>query len=220
MRKDRAAVGALSRRARAAAAGIGALAGADVAGGGRSPGKTVRRPFRGCFRPGVMTFEKFAETVLHAAGLPIRPITRLMKRELVRQIIDEQSATGPAQAFPVDRQDRRTGRFGVRVHQRVEAAGDLARGVPSRLLGARHRPTRTSNCPRSTRPISRRCGSTACSTPKGGSGRPGTYCGSEGKGRRGEERGEGEGREKQQESEFMKLLSTIIILPPRLISAS
>ena len=50
--------------------------------------------FRGCFRPAVMTFEKFAETILHAAGLPIRPVARLMKRELIRQIIDQQSARG------------------------------------------------------------------------------------------------------------------------------
>ncbi len=48
----------------------------------------------GCFSPGVMTFEKFAEAVLHAAELPIRPMTRLMKRELVRQIIFEQSSRG------------------------------------------------------------------------------------------------------------------------------
>ena len=48
----------------------------------------------GCFRPGVMTFGNFAEAVLHAAELPIRPMTRLMKRELVRQIIFEQSSRG------------------------------------------------------------------------------------------------------------------------------
>ncbi len=48
----------------------------------------------GCFRPGVMTFENFAEAVLHAAELPIRPMTRLMKRELVRQILAEQSSRG------------------------------------------------------------------------------------------------------------------------------
>ena len=48
----------------------------------------------GCFLPGVMTFEKYAEAVLHAAELPIRPMTRLMKRELVRQIISDQSSRG------------------------------------------------------------------------------------------------------------------------------
>ncbi len=51
-------------------------------------------PFAGCFSPGVMTFEKFAETVLRSAGVAIRPMTRLMKRELIRQIIAEQAARG------------------------------------------------------------------------------------------------------------------------------
>ena len=46
-----------------------------------------------------MTFGNFAEAVLHAAGLPIRPMTRLMKRELVRQIIVEQSARGRLSHF-------------------------------------------------------------------------------------------------------------------------
>ena len=48
----------------------------------------------GCFQPGVMTFGNFAETVLHAGEIRIRPMTRLMKRELVRQIILEQSSRG------------------------------------------------------------------------------------------------------------------------------
>ncbi len=53
----------------------------------------------GCFQPGVMTFEKFAEAVLHAAELPIRPMTRLMKRELVREIIREQASRGRLHHF-------------------------------------------------------------------------------------------------------------------------
>ena len=32
--------------------------------------------------------------MLHAAGVPIRPVTRLMKRELVRQILEDQAARG------------------------------------------------------------------------------------------------------------------------------
>jgi ATP-dependent helicase/DNAse subunit B len=48
----------------------------------------------GCFSPGVMTFGKFAEVVLHAAGVPLRPVTRLMKRELIRQILADQAAWG------------------------------------------------------------------------------------------------------------------------------
>ena len=57
------------------------------------------RKFRGCFAPGVMTFAQFAETVLHGAGVPIRPINGLMKRELVRQIIEEQAARGRLKHF-------------------------------------------------------------------------------------------------------------------------
>jgi ATP-dependent helicase/nuclease subunit B len=55
--------------------------------------------FSGCFRPKVMTFEKFAEDVLRAAGAPLRPLSHLMKRELVRQIIGEQSARGRLKHF-------------------------------------------------------------------------------------------------------------------------
>ncbi len=53
----------------------------------------------GCFRPGITTFKKYAESVLQAAGLPIRPLTRLMKRELVRQQIEEQSRHGRLRHF-------------------------------------------------------------------------------------------------------------------------
>ncbi|MBN2578568.1 MAG: PD-(D/E)XK nuclease family protein [Pirellulales bacterium] len=42
----------------------------------------------GCFRPGIMTFARFAQAVLDAAPLPIRPLSQAMKRQLVRQIID------------------------------------------------------------------------------------------------------------------------------------
>jgi ATP-dependent helicase/nuclease subunit B len=55
--------------------------------------------FVGCFAPQVMTFEKFAEDVLHEAGAPLRSLSRLMKRELVRQIIGEQSAQGRLKHF-------------------------------------------------------------------------------------------------------------------------
>ena len=44
-------------------------------------------PFRGCLSPGVTTFDKFSVEVLRRAGRPIRPLNRLMKRELVRDII-------------------------------------------------------------------------------------------------------------------------------------
>ena len=55
--------------------------------------------FCGCFCPAVMTFEKFAESVLQASGAAIRPMTRLMKRELVRQLIGEQAARGRLKYF-------------------------------------------------------------------------------------------------------------------------
>ncbi len=48
----------------------------------------------GCFSPGVMTFEKFADAVLAVAPVAIRPLTRLMKRQLVRHLIDEQLQAG------------------------------------------------------------------------------------------------------------------------------
>ncbi len=53
----------------------------------------------GCFQPGVMTFGNFAETVLRAARLPIRPMSRLMKRELIRQLLFEQSSRGRLRHF-------------------------------------------------------------------------------------------------------------------------
>ena len=46
----------------------------------------------GCFTPGVTTFDKFAVEVLRKAGKPIRQVTRLMKRELLRRIIDQQAS--------------------------------------------------------------------------------------------------------------------------------
>ena len=47
-------------------------------------GRLLDGALQGCFRPGIMTFEKFAESVLQSTGIPIRLITKLMKRELVR----------------------------------------------------------------------------------------------------------------------------------------
>ncbi|MBN2477276.1 MAG: PD-(D/E)XK nuclease family protein [Pirellulales bacterium] len=46
----------------------------------------------GCFSPGVMTFEAFADTVLEVAPVAVRPMSRLMKRQLVRRLINEQIA--------------------------------------------------------------------------------------------------------------------------------
>jgi len=44
----------------------------------------------GCFSPGVMTFDQFAEALLQGVSLAIRPVSRMMKRHLVRRLIDEQ----------------------------------------------------------------------------------------------------------------------------------
>jgi ATP-dependent helicase/nuclease subunit B len=62
-------------------------------------GRLLDGTLSGCFQANVMTFANFAEAVLHAAELPIRPMTRLMKRELVRQIIFEQAARGRLHHF-------------------------------------------------------------------------------------------------------------------------
>ena len=48
----------------------------------------------GCFSPAVMTFDQFAETILHMVPEPIRPLGRSMKRHLVRQLIEQHRAAG------------------------------------------------------------------------------------------------------------------------------
>jgi len=53
----------------------------------------------GCFSPGVTTFDKFAVEVLRRAGKPIRPLTRLMKRELVRGILADVASRGRLKHF-------------------------------------------------------------------------------------------------------------------------
>ena len=53
----------------------------------------------GCFAPGVTTFERFAESVLEKVPEPIRPISRLMKHHLVRQLIEQARAAGQLQHF-------------------------------------------------------------------------------------------------------------------------
>jgi ATP-dependent helicase/DNAse subunit B len=53
----------------------------------------------GCFRPDVMTFAKFAGAVLEASPDPIRPLTGSMKRQLVRQLLDEQNDAGRLNHF-------------------------------------------------------------------------------------------------------------------------
>jgi len=50
-------------------------------------GRLLAGECRACFSPGVMTFDQFAEAVLQVAPLAVRPIGRLMKRQLIRQLI-------------------------------------------------------------------------------------------------------------------------------------
>ncbi|MGA2796045.1 MAG: PD-(D/E)XK nuclease family protein [Thermoguttaceae bacterium] len=45
-----------------------------------------------CWEPGVFTFDKFAQALIESSPDPIRPLTRSMKRQLVRGLIDEQLA--------------------------------------------------------------------------------------------------------------------------------
>ena len=53
----------------------------------------------GCFSPGVMTFAQLGETILQSAAEPVRPISRLVKRHLLRQLIDDQVAQGRLKHF-------------------------------------------------------------------------------------------------------------------------
>jgi len=53
----------------------------------------------GLFSPGVMTFEKFADAVLEVAPRATRPISAVMKRYLVRWLIDDQLAAGRLRHF-------------------------------------------------------------------------------------------------------------------------
>jgi len=62
-------------------------------------GRLLDGSLAGCFQPGVMTFDKFADTVLLAAGVPVRRVSPLMKRELVRRIIDQQTAADRLEHF-------------------------------------------------------------------------------------------------------------------------
>ena len=151
--------------------------------------RLLEETLAGCFSPGVMTFGNFAEDVLRAAELPIRPMTRLMKRELVRQILFEQSSRGRLGHFQSIANTTGLGRSRLRVHQRVEASRNLARRFPHRAAPRAGWPTRTSNSRTFTTFISKSCGSTACSTPKAASGRPAT-CWQEKRGESRDESGE------------------------------
>ncbi len=48
----------------------------------------------GCFRPGIVTFEQFAEAVLQASARPVRPLSRLMKRQFLAHLVDAANERG------------------------------------------------------------------------------------------------------------------------------
>lgn len=62
-------------------------------------GRLLSRDLRACFSPGVVTFEGFAQQVLEATDETTRPLSRLMKRELLRFLIDEVHAEGKLKYF-------------------------------------------------------------------------------------------------------------------------
>jgi ATP-dependent helicase/nuclease subunit B len=68
-------------------------AAADIRGRLLGPG------FEACFSPAVMTFQHYAEAVLGMIPEPIRPVNRLMKRQLLRRLIDEYAAAGRLKHF-------------------------------------------------------------------------------------------------------------------------
>ena len=70
--------------------------------GGRPPSirsRLLDDGFDACFSPAVMTFQQYAKTVLAAVPEPIRPINRLMKRQLLRRLIDEHAKAGRLKHF-------------------------------------------------------------------------------------------------------------------------
>jgi len=53
----------------------------------------------GCFAPGVMTFETFADSVLESSPTAVRPLRPLMKRRLIGDLIKKQLAVGRLEYF-------------------------------------------------------------------------------------------------------------------------
>ncbi len=128
-------------------------------------------PLRGCFAPGVTTFERFAESVLEKVPEPIRPISRLMKHHLVRQLIEQARTAGQLQHFAT------IASTGGLVELACEWIGELKRLEIwpedfERACAARARRARTASFWTFTRRISSACASIICTTPRAGSGRP------------------------------------------------
>lgn len=57
-------------------------------------GRILDEKLEACCSPDVFTFDRFAQAILESSPSPIRPLTRSMKRQVVRQLIDEQIALG------------------------------------------------------------------------------------------------------------------------------
>jgi ATP-dependent helicase/DNAse subunit B len=55
-------------------------------------GRLLQHGFAACFAPGMMTFDQFAQAVLHASTAAVRPMNAAMKRHLVRRLIGEAAA--------------------------------------------------------------------------------------------------------------------------------
>ncbi|MFV2067345.1 MAG: PD-(D/E)XK nuclease family protein [Pirellulales bacterium] len=55
--------------------------------------------FDACFQPGIVTFERFVDSVLDAAEEEIRPIGRPLKRQLIRSLIAEAEVAGQLSYF-------------------------------------------------------------------------------------------------------------------------
>ena len=62
-------------------------------------GRLLGPDLKACFAPNCTTFEQFAQAVLEASEEPIRPLTALMKRGLLRRLIDEGVAAGKLPYF-------------------------------------------------------------------------------------------------------------------------
>ncbi len=53
----------------------------------------------GCFAPGISTFARFTEGLLLASPEPVRPLSPMLKRHLIRQLIDEEHKAGRLRHF-------------------------------------------------------------------------------------------------------------------------
>jgi ATP-dependent helicase/DNAse subunit B len=52
-----------------------------------------------CFSPGVMTFDRFAESILRASPALVKPISDLLRRQLIGHVIDQAVAAGRLRYF-------------------------------------------------------------------------------------------------------------------------